>query len=312
MIRESELKRMYLEEYETVADIAKHFGLSEFGVSYYMKKYNIRKVERWERYGLKQFSQKQREYLFGALLGDDSLKMGQKRKYPFLAVGHSIKQRKYVEWKHEIWKQIVPGGIRRGIPIKVNGKIHLIDRFTTAAHPDFLEFFKLFYYNRKKVITRDILDKLTLFSIAVWYMDDGSYRRRRGRAQLSTNAFTYEENLLVQRYFEEAWDISCNVGTSDSGTYYIWFNAENTIKLFDAIKDHIQPFFDYKIDRERKLEWKALSKEEIEYIRSNYNIESPRLIAHKLNRPLKTIFGAAHRLRVTQPRGGKKYYEEDL
>ena len=134
MIGESELKRMYLEEYKTITDIAKHFGLSKFGVSYYLKKYNIRKVERWERYGLKQFSQKQREYLLGALLGDDSLNMGKKRKYPFLAVGHSIKQRKYVEWKHGIWKQIVPGGIKRGIPIKVNGKIHFIDRFTTAAH----------------------------------------------------------------------------------------------------------------------------------------------------------------------------------
>ena len=82
--------------------------------------------------------------------------------------------------------------------------------------------------------------------------------------------------------------------------------------LFDAIKDYIPPFFDYKIDRERKLEWKALSKEEIEYRRNNYNIESPRLIAHKLNRPLKTIYGATHRLRVTQPRGGKKHYEKDL
>lgn len=311
MIRKNELARMYLDEYKTIAEIAKHFGLSEFAVSYYLRKYNIRKVERWERYKLKQFTQKQREYLFGALLGDDSLKMGKKRKYPFLAVGHSIKQTKYVEWKYGIWKQIVPGG-RRSTKAKVNGKTHLVVYFTTAAHPDFLEFFNLFYLNKKKVVTRKILDKLTPFSMAVWYMDDGYYRRRRGRAQLSTNAFTYEENLIIQRYFEETWNLSCNIGNSDDGTHYIWLNTENTIKFFDIIKDYILPFFSYKIDRKRRLKWKALSKEEIEYIKNNYNIESPRLIAYELNRPLRTIYGAAHRLGVTQPRGGRKHYEKDL
>lgn len=310
MIEKSALRKMYLEEYKTITEIAKHYGLSRSGVMYHMKRCNIRKVDRWERYGLKQFSQKQREYLFGALLGDDFLSMGKKRKYPFLAVVHSIKQRKYVEWKYEIWKQIVPGKIR-SLPVKVKGRTYFTDRFTTATHPNFLEFFKLFY-NEKKVVTREALDKLTPFSIAVWYMDDGSYRRHRGRAQLHTNGFTYKENLLVQRYFKDSWAISCNIGTSDSGTHYIWFNTENTIKFFNIIKDNIQPYFEYKIDRERKLEWKALSKEETEYIRNNYNIKSPRLIAHKLHRPLNTIYGAAHRLRVTQPRGGRKTYDQNL
>jgi hypothetical protein len=143
-------------------------------------------------------------------------------------------------------------------------------------------------------------------------MDDGYYKKSRGRAQLSTNSFTYAENAIIKDYFNERWSISSNIGTSDSGSYYIWFNTENTIEFFKIIKDHIMPFFDYKIDINRKLQWKILSEKEKEYIKNNYNIESPKLIAHKLNRPLNTIFNAACRLGVTRSKGGRKYYEKNL
>ena len=113
----------------------------------------------------------------------------------------------------------------------------------------------------------------------------------------------------IKKYFKKMWGILPNMGRSDSGTHYLWFNTENTIKFFAIIKDHILPLFSYKIDLERKLMWRALSRDELRYIKENYNIEHPRLIAHKLGRPLQSIFGAAHRLGVTQPRGGVKRYE---
>jgi len=311
MIRKNVLERMYLKDYKTVDDIAKRFGVSKFAVGYWIKKHGIRKVERWERYGLNFFNEKQREYLYGSLLGDDHLDMSGKRRYPYLAVTHSSKQKKYVEWKYNVWRQIVASGIK-SIIIKVNGNSHSANYFITAAHPEFLNFFNLFYFNGRKIVNRNILDKLTPFSIAVWYMDDGYYKKSRGRAQLSTNSFTYAENAVIKDYFNERWSISSNIGTSDSGSYYIWFNTENTIEFFKIIKDHIMPFFDYKIDINRKLQWKILSEKEKEYIKNNYNIESPELIAHKLNRPLNTIFNTACRLGVTRSRGGRKYYEKNL
>lgn len=311
MIRKNVLEKMYLEDYATINEIAKHFDTSENMVRYWMRKYKIRDVERWERYELNNFNKKQKEYLYGSLLGDDQLNMNGKRKYPFLVVTHSSKQKDYVKWKYKIWRQIVPGNIK-SIVIKVKGKSYLVNYFNTAAHPEFLDFFNLFYFNGKKGVNRNILDKLTPLSIAVWYMDDGYYRKSRGRAQLSTNSFTYKENIIIKNYFDEKWNISSNIGTSDSGSYYIWFNTENTIEFFKIIKDYMLPFFAYKIDVDRKLQWKALSKEEIEYIKQNYNIESPKLISHKLNRPLTTVFNTAYRLGITQARGGKKHYEKDL
>jgi len=306
---ENSLNEMYLENHKTIRDIAKHFEVSTLKVSYYLKKYGIRKVERWERYGLKHFTTRQREYLFGSLLGDDCLQKPKDGKYPALQVTHSTKQREYIDWKYHPWKSIVPGGIRRDITIKTAGKVYHADSFRTAAHPDFTEFFEMFYQDGRKVVSEEILRNLTSFSLAVWYMDDGYYNRGRGKAQLSTNSFTYKENAIIKKYFEETWGISSSIGKSDSRTYYIRFNTENTIKFFDIIKNHILPIFDYKIDPKRRLKWRALSMDELKYIKENYNIEHPRLIAYKLGRPLQSIFGAAHRLGVTRPKGGIKRYE---
>lgn len=312
-MKKSVLEKMYLKEKKTVKKIADYFNLSEFGVYYYLKKYGIRKVERWERYGLKKFNQKQREYLIGGILGDDRLMMNRKRKYPFLRITHSEKQKAYVEWKYEIWKTIVPGEIKKiSIQNNDNGKTYLASGFTTAAHPDFSEFFEMFYGSGRKRVTKKILDHLTPFSLAVWYMDDGYYNQKRGRVRLATNSFTYDENLQIQEHLQKAWRLSSNIGASDSGTHYIWLNTSNTVKFFKIVKDYIIPFFDYKIDRDRKVKWKALTSDELQYIKNNYNIESPRLIAHKLDRPLQTIYGAAWRIGVTQPRGGIKTYEKDL
>lgn len=300
---------MYLKEHKTIREIAKHFGASTLKVAYYLKKYNVRRVERWERYGLKHFTTRQREYLFGSLLGDDYLRKNKGGKYPSLRVAHSIEQRKYVNWKYHIWESIVPGGIKRNVPIKTSTGVYFMDRFTTAAHPDFKEFFEIFYQDSRKVVSEKILHNLTPLSLAVWYMDDGYYKRHRGRAQLSTNSFTYKENVIIKKYFEETWGISPNIGKSDSGTHYIWFNTGDTIEFFNVIKNHILPLFGYKVDLERKLMWRAFSEDELKYIRENYNVEHPQLIAYKLDRSIRSIFNVAHKLGVTQPRGGIKRYE---
>jgi len=306
---ECDLKEMYLEKYKTIREIARHFGVSTLKVAYYLRKYGIRRVERWERYGLRHFTAKQKEYLFGSLLGDDCIHKPKDGKYPSLQVAHSIKQREYVGWKYNIWSQIVPSGIKRNIPIKTAGRIYYMDSFRTAAHPGFTEFFEMFYKDGRKIVTEEILRNLTPFSLAVWYMDDGYYKRDRGRAQLSTNSFTHEENVTIKKYFEETWGISPNIGKSDSGTHYIRFNTRDTIKFFGAIKNNILPLFSYKIDLERKLMWRPFSEQELRYVWENYNVEHPRLIAHKLDRSLHSIFSVAHKLGVTQPRGGIKRYE---
>lgn len=309
MIEKEVLERLYLDEQKPTTEIAKILNTSVFNVNCYRKKYNIRKLERWERFNVSKFSRLQKEYLLGSLLGDDHIRKN--GKYAYLQVIHSSKFKDYVKWKYGIWKKLVKSGVKSSISTCKNKK-YPTHKFITSVHPDFMRFRKLFYPDDKKSIDLNILKQLTPFSIAVWYMDDGYYRKERGRATLCTHSFSYKENLLIKKYFEETWRVKSNIGITKYNKAFIWFNTENTIKFFQIIKDFILPSFNYKIDLNRKMMWKKLSEEEIDYIRNNYNKESPRLISHKLNRPLRTIFGTAFRLGVTQRRGGRKYYEKDV
>lgn len=309
MIKKEILENLYNGDKKTTIEIAKILNTSVFNVSYYRKKYGIKKLERWQRLNVKKFIRIQKEYLLGSLLGDDHIR--RQGKYAYLQVVHSSKSREYVEWKYKLWKQLTQSAIKTSA-ILLNGKKYHICRFNTLVHPEFNYFHKLFYGSGKKAITTRVLKQLTPFSIAVWYMDDGYYRRERGRATLCTHSFTLKENLLIKTYFKKKWNIKCNIGYSTNGKSYIWFNTENTIKFFSLIKDFILTCFSYKIDLNRKLLWKKLSIEEIDYIKKNYNKESPRLIAYKLNRSIHTIFGAAWRLGLTQSKGGRKMYEKDL
>jgi len=310
-IPKKELKRLYKQEHKSIYKIAKIFGVSGFKVNYWRRKYKIKRLSYFERHPIPQLTKTQKEYLFGALLGDDALLKKKEEIYPHLQVNHSAKQKDYVSWKYNIWKELVLSRIKK-ISIKVKGKIYPTYQFHTRAHPEFLDYYNLFYKNKRKRLLKEILNNLIPFSLAIWYMDDGTYIKSRGRAWLATNSFTYQEHLIIQRYFRGKWNLPTTIGTSDSGTHYLKFNTENTIKFLKLIENYIIPCFNYKIEPGRKLLWKRLSPEELNYIKNNYNAESPKLIAQKLQRPLKTIFEVAHRLKLTQPRGGRKYYEKDL
>lgn len=307
------LEGLYLNQLKTAEQIAKELGIKEYHLLNYLKRHGIRKVERWERYGVKEFSRGQKEYLCGSLLGDDCLRLPPDGRYPYLQVIQSSRFKSYVEWKYAFWKELVRSGIKK-ISVVLKDRYFSAHRFRTPAHPGFLPFYQNLYINGKKQITREWLNNLTPLSLAIWYMDDGYFRKKRGRIHFITLAFGEKGNKLIRDYFLDKWKIRTNLQKASRGKnrYYIWMNTENSIKFTKIIAPHILPYFSYKIDKARGLQWEKLSTEELGYIRDNYNVRSPRLIAKKLNRPVSGIHCAAWRLGLTQPRGGRKVYQFDI
>jgi len=305
------LEKLYLKERKSIDEIGEILGIPRYAVNYWRRKYKIQRLTYFKRHPLPKLTKIQKEYLFGALLGDDALFRKKEETYPTLKVTHGARQKDYVFWKYNIWKDIILSGVKK-INVRVKNKEYPTFRFYTREHPAFLYFYNLFYKNGQKRVTMEILNKLTPFSLAVWYMDDGAYIKSRGRARLATNAFSHKEHLMFQRYFRERWGLSVNIKTCDSGTHYLEFNTENTIKFFKIIKNYIIPHFSYKINLSRELLWQKIPPQDLQYIKTNYNIESPRLIAYKLGRSLHSVHGIAFKLGVTQSRGGRKYYEKDL
>jgi len=72
-IPKKELKRLYKQEHKSIYKIAKIFGVSGFKVNYWRRKYKIKRLSYFERHPIPQLTKTQKEYLFGALLGDDAL-----------------------------------------------------------------------------------------------------------------------------------------------------------------------------------------------------------------------------------------------
>ena len=264
------LTYLYLHEKYSAQEIAKSLKVNKHNVIVYLKKHNIQHVERWERYKVKSFTTSQKDYLYGSLLGDDSLRFGNKRKYPFLQVIHSSKFYDYVEWKHQVWKPLVPGGIKQGFS-KLGKKKFSIHRFYTAAHPDFLPFYKLIYKKSDhKAVSSEWLDQLTPLSLAVWFMDDGYFRRERNRIHYYGFAFGHEGNKLIKKYFADKWKLKANLGHQKKKKnlgWFIWFNTENSIKLSKIIAPHMLPVFDYKINRTAELRWHKMVDGEVDFIK---------------------------------------------
>jgi len=303
-INKKELEGLYLKEGKSIDKIGEILGVPDFKVNYWRKKYKIKRLNYFERHPLPKLTKIQKEYLLGALLGDDALFRKKEETYPSLKVVHSAKQKDYVFWKYNIWEDIVLSGVKK-INVWVKNKKYSTFRFYTREHPAFLHFYNLFYKNGPKRLSREILNNLTPFSIAIWYMDDGTYIKSRGRSWIATNSFSYQEHLIIQEYFKEKWNLPTTVGTSDSGTHYLKFNTGNTIKFLKIIEKYIIPCFNYKIEPGRKLLYRRLSFRELDYIKNNYDIKPVRLIARKLKRDKSNIYDVLRRLNISN-KGRKK------
>lgn len=120
----------------------------------------------------------------------------------------------------------------------------------------------LFYPNGKKVVTREILDKLESLGLAVWYMDDGSFNRKR--CSIATYQFTEQIEMIVD-WFKDKYDLNIKIQSErknknsflskklDRILIYksLRMDTKNSQKFIDLIKPYITPIecMRYKIQK---------------------------------------------------------------
>ena len=115
----------------------------------------------------------QRGVLVGLLLGDGHLETQNAGRTYRLKVEHSAKQLEYLEWLSQIFSDWITGIYRKS----KNGKEYV--GFTTYSHPAFRFYAQQFYQENKKVIPKLIHKLITDTSIAIWYLDDGSWKSNK-------------------------------------------------------------------------------------------------------------------------------------
>ena len=134
-------------------------------------------------------SKRQKEILIGVILGDGHLEGLYTPEIGRLKIEHSYKQREYVDWLYEEFKDWVRTKPKRKLK-KVWNKIHCNYGFSTYGHRLLGYFQKGFYRERKKVIPSSLIKNITPLALAVWYMDDGSIKSNKHKGVfLNTQRF---------------------------------------------------------------------------------------------------------------------------
>jgi len=193
----------------------------------------------------------QEQLIYGGLLGDLCMVLpkGEKRN-AHLQINHSSKQAEYAQFKYSIIQDFV-----RTPPRLINnrGWGNEIIVFTTLSHPQFTEIHKVCYQNGRKTLSLNWLEKIhSPFALAIWYMDDGALLGQRSMT-ISTNSFSKEEHLILQRWLHDYWGITPTIKEDKRGRgCFLLFPAEERDKFFNVIRKHVIPSMQYKVLPELK------------------------------------------------------------
>lgn len=179
----------------------------------------------------------QQQMIIGTLLGDASAAFTRHNRNARLRIQHSTKrQLAYCQWKREQLSSITNTAILIRKTPKAFGKE--IARFNTLSHPFILEQ-ALKLYTPTKTVTREYLDQLDDFGMAVWWMDDGS------TGDLATHSFTHAEQEVIQQYLLERWSVETEIKQHKKRQmWYISFSHPQ--QMHRIVMPHVIPSLQYK------------------------------------------------------------------
>lgn len=199
--------------------------------------------------------------LIGTILGDGHIQKTQsKTNRCRVRICHGSKQKDYLDWKYSYFKDLCPSE-----PKKEKDEESYL--FYTFYRDDLSVFHDLFYEKtatsyRKKIDPTLLSIFKDPLSLAVWYLDDGSFRKTFQAARIATHSFSLSEMLILQEILKGNFGIPTSVvkaGKSRLGNYQWYqlsFNArdEGFSKLKETIYDIVRleiPSMLYKLEKPR-------------------------------------------------------------
>lgn len=178
----------------------------------------------------------QQSVVIGSLLGDGYMCC---KTHAYLKVGHSFKQKEYVDWKYSFLSSLV---ITKPKMYKGNGS-RFGYRFCTRSLSVLTPYYMCFYGNNsKKSIPNQLV--LTPLSLAVWYMDDGAKNRKS--AYLNTQQFSYNDQIRLLKMLRNQFNLEGSLNR-DKHYFRIRLFQESSQELKRIIYDYIPDCMKYKL-----------------------------------------------------------------
>ena len=177
---------------------------------------------------LRMLSNTQNQILYGAVLGDSHVEIGQSlRRKARVRFDHVAQQRDYIEWKNRALAPYTTPVREVKLFDKRTGKYYKKVRFDTLTLPIFNKFRKVFYVGNTKIVPSNISRYLTSpLALAVWYLDDGGKKTDCKAYRLHTNCYSLPEVELLKETLEKNFGISSAIHKQGKGLL-LYIGAKN-------------------------------------------------------------------------------------
>lgn len=199
------------------------------------------------------FTFDQEQVILGSILGDGNLTLPRKGVNAWFRVSYKESDGAYLFWKFNNLKST---GLFKEPRLVIKNKEKKESKafyLSSHCHPYFTELYSKFYYNGRKIITPNLLDKVCDLGLAVFYMDDGtSYYRTRGlgrpRVRLSTHNYTKEENEIIRDWIDCKWSIKFRVASHKKKYYLLSLDGwEQSVQFMRIVNPFMVPCMSRKI-----------------------------------------------------------------
>jgi recombination protein RecA len=190
------------------------------------------------------------QVILGGLMGDGALSASRSRLSCRFRFGHSAKQAAYAEWKASLFANVQVSG-------STNAKGAVF--YDLQPLPELAELRRAVYIGGKKVLSHDYLKQLTPLSLAIWYMDEGSYTERAkglqertrdgsGRIEICVEAIEPSSRRRLVDYLADTWGIHARLRYKGPRQKAVLvFSEDETAKFQALVAPFIHPSVDYKL-----------------------------------------------------------------
>jgi len=184
----------------------------------------------------------------GGLMGDSALSPTRSGHGARLRWGHGPKQVEYGDWKASLFANVTVSRSSNA----TGAVFHDVQSMAELA-----ELRRAVYSDEGKVFSSDYLKHLTPLSLAIWYMDDGSFSLRAkglqrrtadgsGRSDICVQAMEPTTRVRLAEYLADTWDIRPKL-IERGGKAVLVFARDETTKLHALVAPFVHPSMQYKL-----------------------------------------------------------------
>jgi recombination protein RecA len=190
------------------------------------------------------------QVVLGGLMGDGALSPTRSGHGARFRWGHGAKQTAYGDWKASLFANLT---VSRSTNAK-GAVFHDVQPL-----PELAELRQAVYLGGKKVLSDDYLKQLTPLSLAIWYMDDGSFtlrsagRQQRtaggsGRSEICVEAMEPATRQRLRDYLTDTWGINAKLTSRGKARKVVLLFSRNaTDKLHALVAPFVHPSMEYKL-----------------------------------------------------------------